>query len=722
MSSMSRRVGLAAMALLVAACTEQSPSRPLEPTTAVGAQGPAPQAALEAQINSLINALYAPSDQGNVFRDFAQIKAQIASGRTADAQASIIAFVGARLAELESGDVLDPNGTQPPSTADAFRDLLNSVATFGGLPAPIPPSNPLGGDGAVAVVGPAGGTVVTSTGFGGVQFPAGALPQDVIVVVERLPNPTVPNTGPLPTTLAQYPLFYDVSTTPPFAQLAQPVTVAMGQLEVGQAFGPPTQAVADRLQIAHPNPASPTTVELLERVAAPFLDCAGVSLARGIGAPEGRGILARALTGVRGIVGQALGVFRPTPAYAVHGGLGGKTTSFSPFGAVDPSPFVMISAGDQFACGITVDGAAYCWGLNTNGQLGDGTITNRLRPVRVSTTESFNWIGAGSTHACALTTTNQARCWGGNIGGQLGDGTTTDRALPVPVTGGHTFTNLSVGSYLVCGVTSGGPTWCWGAGGRTQGTVLTDFGALGAPAPSICTVGAYAGPQWPCSTNPIQVITGLTFASVSVGTWFACGVTASGSAHCWGWGNFFNLGNGSFTDAPTPTPVSGALTFQTVETGALTSCGTVAGGTAYCWGGRFFNYGQLGGGTENPNPTPGLVVGGVSFRSVRPAKGNSIHGFTCGVTPTDQAWCWGANMNGELGTLAPMSTCAGSIPCVTAPVPVSGGLLFKDVRGGAGYACGVTTAGVGYCWGQNFYGQLGDGSTTNSPVPKRVLR
>jgi hypothetical protein len=140
----------------------------------------------------------------------------------------------------------------------------------------------------------------------------------------------------LPTTFNQYPLFYDFSTTPHVAQFAQPVTVAICQLEVGAPFGPPTQTVANRLQIAHPNAANPTTLELLPREVVSFIDCSDVSLAQA--RLEGRGILASTLGTVRDLGARALAPFRPTKLYAVHGGLGGKTTSFSPFGAVDPGP------------------------------------------------------------------------------------------------------------------------------------------------------------------------------------------------------------------------------------------------------------------------------------------------------------------------------------------------------------------------------------------------
>lgn len=322
--------------LLVAACGEQSPTRPTVEPDALTARGPATQAALEAQINGLVNALYAPKEQGAVKVDFARIKAQLASGRTEEAEAGIVSFVQTLLEDLAGGDLEDPNGAQPPTTADALASLVNAVAQFGGLPPPIPPSNPLGGDGAVAVLGPAGGTVVASSGFGGVQFPPGALPENTIVVVNRLPNPTTPTAGPLPTPLDQYPLFYDFSTTPHVAQFAQPVLVGICQLEVGQPFGPPTQTVANRLQIAHPDPANPSTLELLAREVAPFVDCSGVQLSQARLRRQGEGLLVRALGSIRDVGARAVSVFRPTPAYAVHGGLGGKTTSFSPFGAVDP--------------------------------------------------------------------------------------------------------------------------------------------------------------------------------------------------------------------------------------------------------------------------------------------------------------------------------------------------------------------------------------------------
>ena len=317
----------------LAACDDRTVSSPASPRNPSASQGPSSRAALEAQINGLINDLYAPKDQGAIYKQFADIKGDIASGRTASAQTSLIAFFSRLLTDSKNGILQDPNGAQPPTTADALRTLLGDVASFAGVSSPIPPP---AADGAIAVIGPAGGTLVSSSGFGGVNIPPGALPFDAIVVINRLPNPTVVKSGPLPTTLDQYPLFYDFSTIPAIAQFDDFVTVGVCQLEVGEPFAPATQAIADRLQLAHPNPVNPSTIELLARADASFMHCDGVNLASAAEKRPAVGLAARVLDAASMAGSRFAALFMPTPAYAVHGGLGGLTKSFSPFAAVDP--------------------------------------------------------------------------------------------------------------------------------------------------------------------------------------------------------------------------------------------------------------------------------------------------------------------------------------------------------------------------------------------------
>jgi alpha-tubulin suppressor-like RCC1 family protein len=123
-----------------------------------------------------------------------------------------------------------------------------------------------------------------------------------------------------------------------------------------------------------------------------------------------------------------------------------------------------VSAGYAHTCGIAVGGVAHCWGMNTAGQLGDGSTTRRIAPVPVSGGLQFVRISAGLEHTCALTADGVVHCWGDNTWGQLGDGGTADQLAPVAVAnpGGVAFAWVSAGENHTCAVTTEGVAWCWG--------------------------------------------------------------------------------------------------------------------------------------------------------------------------------------------------------------------------------------------------------------------
>jgi alpha-tubulin suppressor-like RCC1 family protein len=129
---------------------------------------------------------------------------------------------------------------------------------------------------------------------------------------------------------------------------------------------------------------------------------------------------------------------------------------------------------------------------------------------------------------------------------------------------------------------------------------------------------------------------------------------------------------------------------------------------AYCWG--LNEHGQLGDGTTTTRLRPVAVAGGQLFSGVSPAGAH-----TCGVTTVKKAYCWGWNLYGQLGN--------GTFTQRLSPIAVAGGLLFSSVGGGVAslHTCGVTTSRAAYCWGGNFDGQLGDGTTTHHPVPVAVV-
>ena len=132
--------------------------------------------------------------------------------------------------------------------------------------------------------------------------------------------------------------------------------------------------------------------------------------------------------------------------------------------------FVAIGASYRHSCALATGGSVWCWGVNETGQLGDGTTTDRETPVRVAGERRFKRLATSSpnSHSCALALDGAAYCWGFNADGQLGNGSKTDSPRPVAVGGGLKFVSISAGRFHTCAVTVDDAVWCWG-GGRFDG-------------------------------------------------------------------------------------------------------------------------------------------------------------------------------------------------------------------------------------------------------------
>jgi alpha-tubulin suppressor-like RCC1 family protein len=128
--------------------------------------------------------------------------------------------------------------------------------------------------------------------------------------------------------------------------------------------------------------------------------------------------------------------------------------------------FSVLSVGDSHTCGLVAGGVADCWGSNVYGELGDSTTTSRGGPVAVAGGITFTAITAGGDHGdnftCGLTASGVAYCWGYGGGGELGNGADTSATVPVPVAGGLIFASIVAGGFHVCGLTTGGVAYCWG--------------------------------------------------------------------------------------------------------------------------------------------------------------------------------------------------------------------------------------------------------------------
>ncbi len=354
-----------------------------------------------------------------------------------------------------------------------------------------------------------------------------------------------------------------------------------------------------------------------------------------------------------------------------------------------------IASGLWHTCALTENGGVKCWGDNRKGQLGDGTTTNRLTPVDVSgLSDVMRAITAGVYFTCAMTEQNEAKCWGDNSSGQLGDGTGIDRTTPVDVSGlNHDVQTIISGGHHACALTAAGGVKCWGNNQHGQiGDGTTNY-----------------------PLTPVEV-SGLNngIRAIAAGIWHTCAVTYGGGAKCWGRNDNGQLGDATMIERRTPVDVSGLNSgVLAIEGGVLHTCALTEGGGVKCWGNN--GYAQLGNGTWNQSTTPIDVLG------LTHGMGAIAAGVwhTCALTEHGGVKCWGQNEDGQLGQGTTNShTVPADVPELTNNIHyiASGGNTdFGNYRNS--HTCALTEGGGAKCWGSNWYGQLGDGTTTHSAAP-----
>lgn len=361
-----------------------------------------------------------------------------------------------------------------------------------------------------------------------------------------------------------------------------------------------------------------------------------------------------------------------------------------------------ISAGNSHSCGLNAVGTAYCWGENGSGQLGNGvTGGTSTIPVAVSTSVKFSSVVTGNIHTCALSLSGIAYCWGNNFTGRLGDGSTFSSNIPVlvanPEGGPESYSSISASNGHTCTVSLNRNAYCWGDNGSGQ---LGNSGAGPSSNLPLLVSNPSAGPE--------------TYISISAGYSHTCALSSSNVAYCWGRNIEGQLGNTSNTVSSIPVLVTAAVgvTYTDISAGNDFSCGIQANGSAYCWGNN--GNGNLGDNTISSSNAPVLVsnpsTGSVAYSSI------ATGGFhTCAIAQSGDAYCWGYNVDGELGNGANFNVL---IPNLVS-APSGGAVVYSGIDIGTKHSCAVSTSGNAYCWGLDGNGQLGDNSTSASNIPTR---
>ncbi len=348
------------------------------------------------------------------------------------------------------------------------------------------------------------------------------------------------------------------------------------------------------------------------------------------------------------------------------------------------SPYPL-ATGNSHTAFVKADETLWAWGENTQGQLGDGTTTNRNAPVKIGS-DQWTSISAGSAHTLGLKTDGTLWAWGENGSRQLGDGSTTNRSTPVKI-GSDQWKSISGGGYHSLGLKTDGTLWAWGENGSRQ---LGDGSTTDRSTP--VKIGS---DQW---------------KSVSGGHEHSLGLKADGTLWAWGDNGYGQLGDGSTTDRSTPVKIGSDNDWKKISTRRHSSFGIKKNGTLWAWGDN--SDGQLGDGSTNDRHAPVQITG--IWKSVSSGgEQNDEHYHSLGIKSDGTLWVWGTDRDNQLGLGAGNQRTA-------RPVQLGSDTDWVAVKVGDFYSIAVKSNGEVWTWGYNGSGQLGDGSTTNRNAPVKL--
>jgi alpha-tubulin suppressor-like RCC1 family protein len=345
--------------------------------------------------------------------------------------------------------------------------------------------------------------------------------------------------------------------------------------------------------------------------------------------------------------------------------------------------WVLVTTGNSHSLGIKANGTLWAWGLNTDGQLGDGTYVNKNIPVQIGTDSNWISIKAGTNFSIGIKGNGTLWTWGLNNWGQLGTGTSIQKSnVPIQIGTEQIWTSIACGSNHSIALKANGTLWAWGK---------NDFGQLGDS--SLVN-----------KNLPVLISSDSNWTKISAGAFHNLALKANGTL--WAWGNNTNgeLGDSSVIQKNYPTKVGNERNWIAISAGGNHSMAIKVFGTLYSWGKN--NNGQLGIGNNSITNQNFPVKIGAKNNWVFASAGNN---FTMALGADGKLFSFGSNGFGELGNGNLLNQ---NIPILKS-LPANEWLI---VYGGKSISMGIKTNGTLWAWGSNTYSQLGMGLSFNSSL------
>lgn len=388
--------------------------------------------------------------------------------------------------------------------------------------------------------------------------------------------------------------------------------------------------------------------------------------------------------------------------------------------AIGAARWIAVSLGHEMTCALRDDGTLWCWGRNDFNQLGDGTRDDRPQPQQIGTA-TYKQLEVGGDHGCAIRSDDTLWCWGANDFGQVGSGDFEQQATAVAIAPTKRWRALAAGFDHTCALDLDGRAWCWGAN--------------------------YDGRLGLGTTNTVPepvVVQSPALAQIAVGDAHSCGATAAGELLCWGTAAHGEVPGYPARYVTTPAQIRGAPPVTALFAGAAQTC--VIDDAARLWCSGRNGMGQTG--------APAGEQHGLTRADGRTdwamITADRSHG--CGATTTEITLCWGLGSSGQVGdseyqdrqgpvrvspafdalTSSRETTLAlrdGALwgwgydvfgqGYVGEPAVLASGIVGAAV--GDGHQCRLASGGALTCAGENYAGQVGNGTFDRVLPPGAVV-